>query len=100
MIFRPRNASNEARFGQMGRVMTKTQSQRMPEGQIRQSQMGTGSVASMKMRIRMRPPATVPVPFCDGPSVCHGKMGTGTVAMTFLPILYKFAPRSQSPFFR
>ena len=66
----------------------------------RQSQMGTGSVASMNTRVQERPPATVPVPFCDGPPACRGKRGTGTVAMTFPPILSRSAPRSQSPFFQ
>ena len=66
----------------------------------RQSQTGTGSVASMIMCMQTRLPATVPVPFCDGPPACREKRGTGTVAMTLFPMLPRFAPRSQSPFFR
>ena len=48
--------------------------------------------------MRIRPPATVPVPFCDGPPACRGKRGTGTVAMTFLPMWYQRA-HGASPHF-
>ena len=43
-----------------------------------------------------RPPATVPVPFFDGPPL--RKKGTLAVAASFLLTQHRFAPRSQSPF--
>ena len=65
----------------------------------RQSKIGTGSVASVKFHLAKSVSGDLPVPFFDGSRRPHlRKKGTGTVAATFLPLPYRFAPRSQSRF--
>ena len=54
----------------------------------------------MNIGMQLRSPATVPVLFLRRTTGAPRKKGTGTVAITFLPMPHQFAPRSQSPFFR